>query len=854
MTKAARKLMPKKMQHAIEADASQPSTSGKRNANDTESDDAFQPPAKLKPSENTIFRMVDFEPEQLEKPVNEGPFKVQRVSAQNFEPKNEKSRKKLESKRGRCTLNLLKKCNKDLQIFTTAILETIKLRKDVLSKKIYSMEKKQIAKEINEKMDSIVKNCVTATFDRYGSILLCHTGDFSTTQFTIDTASMDSGSRWCFWHNSFVLSCVKKVKNKLVANKIKEISALINLARRRIRRIRVPDLKKKALQQANQIEDILNNLRSKALAFKNYGQVPEHKTFKLKVIAIKERAKRWVAVKRRFREMELEDKIMEWKKAATDFNEMVRPKDRERQWKKLSELCDSLSESIETHDALIDICMYASRLQVLYHHAHNVFQGELDLEETQNVLQSLEDTERLLILAETKLLLDAETQSRKTLLIDAYLQGDAFNLEKGRLKRFMESNAHPLVRRKCIVKLKMKEKIFITSCKDLTLGKIVSEFPKSNWEKVIKKEEETETPGRINFFEEPDDFDYALEIPPVLLSRNAASRTLRQMVVDSPQITNIVDEHFKSVADAEKREPKMYIQSFIPLLRMRSEDPQVENSRKRHHDDRDMQRLENQKAYELENQELLETYRYQLAAFGTVPSEDGENFVKFDRAVHHESQLDERIQATMKEFRRRKIQQELKRRQLMESSFRNVSLTEGNVLGRRMEELSRNDLANISYRSQFITKKTENTISKEAAMDTSGSEPEEDMGEVFNSMMLLTEQMGNKSHGEEEKQKIQQKLDIQTKKFVEMHKRKTANMMTHMSRMHNNRPKAVPTPDSSFEDMLNSLEFYEGHRLDRMDAVDFESSKFEEKRLRTNNQPHQSFSSTKYCKKSKNTQ
>ncbi|KAF1745758.1 hypothetical protein GCK72_022205 [Caenorhabditis remanei] len=808
---------------------------------EVESDNIFQPLAKVKPSEIKLCGIVESVPEPLHDstPVNEGPFKIERITVQKFKPEKNKNKNK---KLGFRTVNSLRKFITELQVFTDVIFETIKSEGIKTANAISSLVNHRVAEDINRQMNNFVQNCATAAFKYGRNVLLCRTGESTVTEFAFDSTSLDSGPRWCSWHEALVNSCVKNVTSKLVANKMKELRGLVKPAWRWLKRIKDPSCKKEASEYGKQIRSIYDTLEYKMDEFKKFGQLQLHRTFEFKYRAIKQRAEKWIAVKNNYREVELEREITSLKRAAVDFIGAPQRGRQNRLWPRLKKLCNSLFHLIQTHDAVVDVCMFASRLQALYYHAHEVFKDKVDVPETHKVLQSLEDTEHLFILAETKvLLLQMGNKSGRIQLIDAYIQGDAFNVEKGRLRRLMMSKAHPQVRK--------------------------NNFPSGNWETVIRKEEDrwrkTEKPGRRNFFEKSQlkNFDYALAIPPVFLSETAGNHTLTQMFMTLPQMTSLVDEKFKSIADADKREPKMYIQAIVPLFRMQPKGFQIPHfmlsTRKRPHKNEEVQELP--KSFEQEDQELLKRYRHQLATSGTVASENGENCVPSNRGKHDEKQLDEETLRMLKNMQRLKMEQELKRMQIMESAFKNILSSEGNVVDRKIEELSSHDLANAKVEHtkgiKFNPKKTEQNIppSKQEQVVSSEYEPEDDVSIVLCAIQRLTEQKASISNKKEKRSK-RQEIEFLTDRFVHLQKIKAASMQKMTSRVQNNWPRTVTVADPQFEHMLDSLEFYDGYLLDKMDAVDFESGKLEGKYHTHDIQPFgnpdcQPSKSTKNCRK-----
>uniref|UniRef100_A0A1I7U7G5 Myb-like domain-containing protein n=1 Tax=Caenorhabditis tropicalis TaxID=1561998 RepID=A0A1I7U7G5_9PELO len=301
------------------------------------------------------------------------------------------------------------------------------------STELVSMEESEVSRIINGKFDQLVQTCVSAVFEEDGpSHLITHSKEQPAFRLKINWKSRDSEPRWLLWHETHVTNCVKHVKKAMVKQKMAEVDKMTTRIERQVDKIKNPRAKHTVDLLSQQIEQIHGNLLSKLNSFKESFRIPIGKAFKHKLKAIEDRLARWISIKNKYRQTKVENFTLAWKAATDNYTAAVDSADKEVKMLIMLRSYQNLTDALEMNDALVDVCMIASRLQVLYFHAFGVFKQMVDVVESRIVVQCLEDTEQFLVLAESKVkLLEDKAEIDKLNMINLYMQADKMNVERG---------------------------------------------------------------------------------------------------------------------------------------------------------------------------------------------------------------------------------------------------------------------------------------------------------------------------------------------------------------------------------------------------------------------------------------
>ncbi|NP_001368603.1 AT hook Transcription Factor family [Caenorhabditis elegans] len=672
-------------------------------------------------------------------------------------------------------------------------------------------------RKINEHFDSLVINCVTAHFDEQPDAITSHQHNSIVTEFPIDWESTDTGCRWFPWHERIVNNCAKDAASDMVDSKINEINSVIAYVDPMINGVTDLDVKEELSDLAFLIRTMYDNLDSKLQNHVRYGQVSLPKTFELKLKSIEQRLGQWTSVKEKFRSKNVDASISKWKVAMNNY--IAATMDREMKKQCLMDSYLKLKKSIQCFDAIVDITMFASRLQVLYYHACRVYRSPLNLLEVQNIMRSVEDTEYLLLLAEVKVKLfeeiDVNPRVREQLrpkidLIDLYMAADSMNVAKGRLRRLLRLNTDDGSIKACENDLCWKVDKFKDKCKDCDIPEIISLLPSKSWPQVIIEEESAratgEYPERTNLFLETEDFDfdYSLELPVRLFANSTLGGTLSQMCISLPQLTSIVDEKLRERAEKEKEEPKNIIQSVIPLYRQHSKFYEKRcqiliEARKQ----ANMRKAEHSTHFNSNDQKLVNSIQRDVKMYGSVVS--GDQLLDYKPGRDDEKQLDVEIQNKIRLFREQKRAEALERDRL----------TNLNRLGRQTETTE-------IKRKKAPCEKTESTFEN----------GEIDYDNIHHGIRIIESESEESSDSDSDSdENVEQEIiDGQVismsqkdcQKLLEQHRiacdriREPNNFLRDQNIMRNS--ERIRQSDWEYEYMLDQLEYLENFEDDEIDV------------------------------------
>uniref|UniRef100_A0A1I7SZT4 NET domain-containing protein n=1 Tax=Caenorhabditis tropicalis TaxID=1561998 RepID=A0A1I7SZT4_9PELO len=266
-------------------------------------------------------------------------------------------------------------------------------------------------------------------------------------------------------------------------------------------------------------------------------------------------------------------------------------------------------------------------------------------------------------------------------MINLYMQADKMNVERGRLRRMLSVNADKALLERCEERMKHRVNNFVSALVDMDLLEIASFLPSKKWSEVVVDEEKQwgesqKFTTRLHLFHgsQDENYDYSKETVPKLFARRTCKPIITQMLVAFPQVTNIIDEKLLERAEEEKAEPKLLLQSILPLfkgqnVRCQEKMNEMSTTLKK----KDFKMISKEKALEQEQEadlKFLNSIRRNVKLLGAVVT--GDDLVEYNPADHDEQQLNVVIQNKMNEFRTRKREQALKRRRLIANSKQEV--------------------------------------------------------------------------------------------------------------------------------------------------------------------------------------
>ncbi|PIC15173.1 hypothetical protein B9Z55_022252 [Caenorhabditis nigoni] len=808
----------------------------------------FEPPAPWKPIENAMRRPAPKLPRELVKSVHSIPetsdsrqtiAKVKLVKKHS----SARTRKWLKLNQGTQIVQLLKYFEKHLITFDKMLFDKMEVPSTlkIMMNTIIEEERNIYSEKINNVLDEVVDDCCDACFEESTGCVISHSAHVL--NFRVDRTGLDNTSRWKAWNTKVTQSIDQQTKSELVDRRLRTIDTYSRLFSNQIRKIVHPKLRKEAIQIGRDIMKLRSRLETDSGSRSRKDVTLEPKTIcHLKLNALEMRSATYVARKNEHRNCQLAETITKWKEAAKRFETSKTVQEKVDANEKMTKCTKSLTCSLDLHDAYIDVCMFAARLQVLYYHACQLHENsDKETKELKEVYQSIEDTEHLLILSEAKVKLLSECRKQSRIdLITTYIEGDAMNVEKDRLKRLQESDADAESIVMSEEKLKAKKAHFVRSCEDIGLEKVIKQHLKATSKEKSKEKLKTEDaksiPIRKNVFHLCNDRDYVYsrEIAPKFLSKECRALSLMQMAITHSLPTNIVDEKFRSFADAEKREAKNIVISLVQQCRMefhsfdqRSQFLNMEVSKFEDERLKEVQEMD----FGQTDQQIMRSIREKVFQLGEVVKE---NRLDVFNPSSHDQELDSKVQESIKAFQKKKREQALKRRYLADylsdttlgwetHDVKKQKIMRFEQYRKRRDDIEQSQEIVCGYMETQTKKDPANKFYAEyeklCTDDVTSCETEGDeILPLVNSIKELSRHI-RMAETEEIRKKYQGLLDIQKTTYQALQQKKRAGRRD-MLRNNKQNTKLWSQIDWNFHELLNELEFYSGHEIDQLEKND----------------------------------
>ncbi|ULT79463.1 hypothetical protein L3Y34_010224 [Caenorhabditis briggsae] len=810
----------------------------------------FEPPAPWKPMENALRRVAPKLPRKLLKnSVHIIPKTIdfcQPIAKVKLAKKrsSEKTRKWLKMNQGVQIVQLLKYFKKHLITFDKMLFdekEAPSLLK-IMMETIIEEEKNIYSEKINDVLDEVVDDCCDACFEESTGRVTSHSTNVL--NFRVDRTGLDSTSRWKAWNTKVTQRINQQTKSEMVDSRLTTIDTYSGLFSNKIRKILHPKLRKEAIQICRDIMKLRSRLEIGSGSRPRKGTTLEPKTIcHLKLNALEMRSATYVARKNEHRNCQLAEMITTWEKAAKKFDTSKTVQEKVDAHEIIAKCTKSLTCSLDLHDAYIDVCMFVARLQVLYYHACQLHENfDKETKELKEVYLSIEDTEHLLILSEAKVKLLSECRKQSRIdLITTYIEGDAMNVEKDRLKRLQESDADAESIAMSEEKLKAKKAQFVRSCEDIGLEKVMKQYlkatSKEKSKEKLKIEDAKSMPIRKNVFHLCNDggYVYSREIAPKFLSNECRALSLMQMAITHSLPTNIVDEKFRSFADAEKREAKKIVISMVQQCRMelysfdqRRQCLNMEASQLKYERLKEDQETD----FGQTDQQMMRSIREKVFQLGEAVKEN--QLAVFNPSTHDQEELDLKVQESIKAFQKKKREQAFKRRYL-------ADYLSDTTLGWETHDVNKQKIMRIEqYRKrrddieqsqEIVCGHMETQMKKNPANPfyaeyeklcteevTSFETETDDIGPLVNSIKELSSHI-RMAETEEIRKKYQELLDMQKTTYQALQQKKRADRRD-MLRNNEKNAKRWSQIDLNFREILNELEFYSGHEIDQLEKND----------------------------------